>query len=74
MNCRYGGLQELNYTIAAAVEEEVSGIYYEFIVDPPLPFQPDDILGVFQPSQQNSTEVTCMKSLKKTVNPTAPTA
>ena len=45
--------QKLNGTIAKAAGEEASGIY-EFIVDPPLPFQPDDILGVLQPSRQNS--------------------
>ena len=45
--------QKLNGTIAKAAGEEASRIY-EFIVDPPLPFQPGDILGVFQPSEQNS--------------------
>ena len=48
-----GVYQKLNGTIAKAAEEEASGIY-EFIVDPPLPFQPGDILGVFHPSEQNS--------------------
>ena len=49
-----GVYQKLNGTIAKAAGEEASRIY-EFIVYPPLPFQPDDILGVFQPSQQNSS-------------------
>ena len=48
-----GTYQKLNGTFAAAAGEKNNGIY-EFIVDPPLPFQPDDILGLFQPSEQNS--------------------
>ena len=44
--------QKLNGTFAVAAEK-TKGLY-EFIVDPPLPFQPNDVLGVFQPSKRNS--------------------
>ena len=39
-------------TIAAAVKRDDN--VYEFIPDPPIPFQPGDVLGVFQPSKYNS--------------------
>ena len=48
-----GTYQKLNSTIAAPAGEEAIGIY-EFVVDPPIPFQSDDVLGLFQPSLQNS--------------------
>ena len=35
-------------TISAAMERDDD--VYEFIPDPPIPFQPGDVLGVFQPS------------------------
>ena len=39
-------------TISAAMERDDD--VYEFILDPPIPFQPGDVLGVFQPSKDNS--------------------
>ena len=39
-------------TISAAMERDDD--VYEFIPDPPIPFQPGDVLGVFQPSRNNS--------------------
>ena len=39
-------------TISAAME--MTDDVYEFIPDSPIPFQPGDILGVFQPSKDNS--------------------
>ena len=40
--------QKLNGTTVIPAVERSSGIY-EFSVDPPLPFQPGDVLGMFQP-------------------------
>ena len=40
--------QKLNGTITTVSTEVPSGIY-EFVVEPPLPVQPGDILGIFQP-------------------------
>ena len=45
--------QKLNGTTIIPVDERRSRIY-EFIVDPPLPVQPGDVLGMFQPSKDNS--------------------
>ena len=39
-------------TISVAMERDDD--VYEFIPDPPIPFQPGDVLGVFQPSRDNS--------------------
>lgn len=45
--------QKLNGTTIIPAAERRSRIY-EFIVDPPLPVQQGDVLGVFQPPQDNS--------------------
>ena len=45
--------QKLNGTIIAPPAEIRSGIY-EFPIVDPFPFQPGDVLGVFQPSSQSS--------------------
>lgn len=59
--------QKLNGTSIEAKVEEDSGIY-EFIVDPPLPFQPGDILGVFQPSLEESRLLVDYNALGVSVN------
>ena len=45
--------QKQSGTTLTALADAVSGIY-EFLVQPPLPFQPGDVLGLFQPSLQRS--------------------
>ena len=62
--------QKLNGTITAAVEEVRSGVY-EFVVDPPLLFQPEDILGVFQPSQLDNSILSidyALEGIRSSVN------
>ena len=45
--------QKLNGMVLAASARVLSGIY-EFVVDPPLPVQPGDVLGIFRPLLLNS--------------------
>ena len=44
---------KLNSTVISAASQEKNDVY-EYIVDPPLPFQPGDILGVLQPDNEES--------------------
>ena len=60
LNSRSGGSQEtvhnyvkLNSTVVSATSREKYDVY-EYTVDPPLPFQPGDILGVLQPDNEDS--------------------
>ena len=46
--------QKLNGT-TVTVAHEVEYDIYEFTVDPPLPVQPGDVLGIFQPAVSMST-------------------
>ena len=46
--------QKLNGTTVTAAREVEYDIY-EFTVDPPLPVQPGDVLGIFQPAVSMST-------------------
>ena len=46
--------QKLNGSTATAADE-VDYDIYEFTVDPPLPVQPGDVLGIFQPAVSIST-------------------
>ena len=45
--------QKLNSTVTTVLAEVRSGIY-EFVVDPPFPVQPGDVLGIFQPPELES--------------------
>ena len=44
---------KLNSTVISAASQEDDDVY-EYTVDPPLPFQPGDILGVLQPDSGDS--------------------